>query len=135
MKSNVNLHTKNGAFISFTADLNQYQLIESYFERNKVLRCESPIMGVDLENIAITGEGIFDGNGAAWRPVKIGKMTDGQWKELIKSGGVLSKDRKIWYPSEGAYIGNEERGKLPKTATVENMEPYKEALRPVMVSL
>lgn len=135
MKSNVNLHTKNGAFISFTADLNQYQLIESYFEGNKVLRCESPIMGVDLENIAITGEGIFDGNGSAWRPVKIGKMTAGQWQELIQSGGVLSKDGKIWYPSEGALIGNEEKNKLPKTATVENMEPYKQALRPVMVSL
>lgn len=135
MKSNVNLHTKNGAFISFTADLNQYQLIESYFEGNKVLRCESPIMGVDLENIAITGEGIFDGNGSAWRPVKIGKMTSGQWQELIQSGGVLSKDGKIWYPSEGAFIGNEEKNKLPKTPTAENMKPYKQALRPVMVSL
>jgi polygalacturonase len=135
MKSNVNLHTKNGAFISFTADLNQYQLIESYFEGNKVLRCESPIMGVGLENIAITGEGIFDGNGAAWRPVKIGKMTSGQWQELIQSGGVLSKDGKIWYPSEGAFIGNEEKNKLPKTPTAENMKPYKQALRPVMVSL
>ena len=135
MKSNVNLHTKNGAFISFTADLNQYQLIESYFEGNKVLRCESPIMGVNLENIAITGEGIFDGNGAAWRPVKIGKMTSGQWQELIQSGGVLSKDGKIWYPSEGAFIGNEEKNKLPKTPTAENMKPYKQALRPVMVSL
>jgi len=135
MKSNVNLHTKNGAFISFTSDIKQYKLIESYFEGNKVIRCESPIMGVDLENIAITGEGIFDGNGSAWRPVKIGKMTDGQWEELVKSGGVLSKNGKVWYPSKGAYIGNEEKDKLPKIATVENMEPYKEALRPVMVSL
>lgn len=135
MQSNVNLHTKNGAFISFTSDVKQYKLIESYFEGNKVIRCESPIMGIDLENIALTGEGIFDGNGSAWRPVKIGKMTAGQWSELVKSGGVLSKDRKIWYPSEGAYIGNEEKDKLPKTATVENMEPYKQALRPVMVSL
>lgn len=135
MKSNVNLHTKNGAFISFTSDLNQYQLIESYFEGNKVLRCESPIMGVGLENIAITGQGIFDGNGSAWRPVKIGKMTAGQWQELVQSGGVLSKDGKIWYPSEGARTADEEKNKLPKIPTVENMAPYKQALRPVMVSL
>ncbi|MFH6996585.1 glycoside hydrolase family 28 protein [Flavobacterium sp. FlaQc-57] len=134
MKSNVNLHTKNGAYISFTGDLTQYKLIESYFEGNKVLRCESPIMGVDLENIAITGEGIFDGNGSKWRPVKIGKMTSNQWEELVKSGGVLSKDGKIWYPSKGAYIGNEEKDKLPKVPTAANMEPYKQALRPVMVS-
>ena len=135
LKSNVNLHTQNGAFVSFTSDLKQYKLIESYFEGNKVIRCESPIMGVDLESIAITGQGIFDGNGAVWRPVKIGKMTAGQWNELVNSGGVLSKDGKIWYPSKGAYEGNEERNKLPKKETVENMEPYKEALRPVMVSL
>lgn len=134
MKSNVNLHTKNGAYISFTSDLSQYKLIESYFEGNKVIRCESPIMGIDLENIAITGEGIFDGNGSQWRPVKIGKMTSNQWDELLKSGGVLSKDGKIWYPSKGAYIGNEERDKLPKIQTIANMEPFKESLRPVMVS-
>src|SRR6218665_2891942 len=42
MKSNVNLHTQNGAFISFTSDLKQYKLIESYFEGSKVIRCESP---------------------------------------------------------------------------------------------
>lgn len=135
LKSNVNLHTENGAFISFTSDLNQYQLVDSYFEGNKVIRCESPIMGVDLENIAITGEGIFDGNGSNWRPVKIGKMTDEQWKTLVNSGGILSKDGKIWYPSEGALIGNEQKDKLPKMPTVENMKPYKQALRPVMVSL
>ncbi|MBZ4037531.1 glycoside hydrolase family 28 protein [Flavobacterium sp. 17A] len=135
LKSNVNLHTQNGAFVSFSSDLKQYKLIESYFEGNKVIRCESPIMGIDLENIAITGQGIFDGNGAVWRPVKIGKMTAGQWSDLVNSGGVLSKDGKIWYPSKGAYEGNEERNKLPKKETVENMEPYKEALRPVMVSL
>ncbi|PXY46731.1 glycoside hydrolase family 28 protein [Flavobacterium hydrophilum] len=134
MKSNVNLHAKNGAYILFTSDLDQYQLIQSYFEGNKVMRCESPIMGVDLENVAITGEGIFDGNGSKWRPVKISKMSEGQWKELVNSGGVLSKDRKTWYPSEEALVGNEQKEKLPKTPTVENMKPYKQALRPVMVS-
>lgn len=135
LKSNVNLHTKNGSYILFTGDLNQYKLINSYFEGNKVIRCESPIMGVGLENIAITGEGIFDGNGSKWRPVKIGKLSNEQWKNLISSGGILSKDGKTWYPSEGSFTGNEQKDKLPKTATVENMEPYKHALRPVMVSL
>ncbi|WP_163410697.1 glycoside hydrolase family 28 protein [Flavobacterium ajazii] len=135
LKSNVNLHAKNGAYVLFTSDLSQYKLIDSYFEGNKVLRCESPIMGIDLENIAITGEGIFDGNGSKWRPVKIGKMTTEQWKALVNSGGVLSKDGKTWYPSEGSRMGNEEKDQLPKIATVENMEPYKQALRPVMVSL
>lgn len=135
LKSNVNLHTQNGAYILFTSDLDQYKLINSYFEGNKVIRCESPIMGVGLENIAITGEGIFDGNGSKWRPVKIGKMSDEQWKNMVNSGGILSKDRKTWYPSEEALIGNEQKDKLPKVPSIENMKPYKQALRPVMVSL
>lgn len=135
LKSNVNLHTQNGAYILFTSDLNQYKLINSYFEGNKVIRCESPIMGVGLENIAITGEGIFDGNGSKWRPVKIGKMSDEQWKNMVNSGGILSKDHKTWYPSEEALIGNEQKDKLPKVPSIENMKPYKQALRPVMVSL
>ena len=135
LKSNVNLHTQNGAYILFTSDLDQYKLINSYFEGNKVIRCESPIMGVGLENIAITGEGIFDGNGSKWRPVKIGKMSDEQWKNMVNSGGILSKDRKTWYPSEEALIGNEQKDKFPKVPSIENMKPYKQALRPVMVNL
>nr|WP_315202101.1 glycoside hydrolase family 28 protein [uncultured Flavobacterium sp.] len=135
MKSNVNLHTKNGAYVLFTSDLEQYQLIHSYYEGNKVIRCESPIMGVNLENIAITGEGVFDGNGSKWRPVNISKVSDGQWKDFVNSGGVLSKNGKVWYPSEGSFKGYEEKDKLPKIPTVDNMKPYKHALRPVMVSL
>ena len=60
MQSNVNLHTANGAYIQFTADLSQYKLIDSFFEGLSEIRCESPIMGRDLENVAITGQGIFD---------------------------------------------------------------------------
>ena len=50
-------------------DLNQYKLIDSFFEGLSEIRCESPIMGRDLENVAITGQGIFDGDGSKWRQV------------------------------------------------------------------
>jgi polygalacturonase len=133
MQSNVNLHTANGAFIQFTSDLSQYKLIDSYFEGVAEIRCESPIMGRSLENVAITGHGIFDGDGGKWRQVKKEKLTDRQWKELLASGGIVVDGRK-WYPSEGSMIGNEQRDKLPKKWTVENMEPFKRYLRPVMVS-
>lgn len=134
LQSNVNLHTANGAFIQFTSDLSQYKLIDSYFEGVADIRCESPIMGRNLENIAITGQGIFDGDGGQWRQVKKEKLTEGQWKKLLASGGLVVDDRK-WYPSEASMIGNEQRDKLPKERTLENMEPYKHYLRPVMVSL
>ncbi len=135
LKSNVNLHTQSGTFVQFTDRIDEYKLINSYFEGRSVIRCESPIMGIDLENIAITGKGIFDGNGDKWRPVKIGKMTSRQWNTLINAGGVLSPGGKVWYPSHAAYLGNEEKDKLPQVPTLENMRPYKHALRPVMVSL
>ncbi len=134
MQSNVNLHTANGAYIQFTADLSQYKLIDSFFEGLSEIRCESPIMGRDLENVAITGQGIFDGDGSKWRQVKIEKLTANQWKEFVNSGGVVIDDRK-WYPSEASMIGNEQKDKLPKEWTIENMEPFKRYLRPVMVSL
>ncbi|WP_163707751.1 glycoside hydrolase family 28 protein [Mangrovibacterium lignilyticum] len=134
MQSNVNLHTANGAYIQFTADLDQYKLIDSFFEGLNEIRCESPIMGRDLENIAITGQGIFDGDGSKWRQVKKEKLTASQWKGFVNSGGIVVDDRK-WYPSEASMIGNEQKDKLPKEWTIENMEPYKRYLRPVMVSL
>lgn len=134
LQNNVNLHTANGAFIQFTSDLNQYKLIESYFEGLSEVRCESPIMGRKLENIAITGQGIFDGDGGQWRQVKKEKLTEGQWKKLLASGGVVVDGRK-WYPSEASMIGNEQRDKLPTERTIASMEPFKHYLRPVMVSL
>lgn len=134
MQSNVNLHTANGAYIQFTADLSAYKLINSFFEGLSEIRCESPIMGRNLENIAITGQGTFDGDGSKWRQVKKEKLTANQWKAFVNSGGVVVDDRK-WYPSEASMIGNEHKDQLPKEWTIENMEPFKRYLRPVMVSL
>ena len=37
----------------------------------------------NAENIAITGEGIIDGSGDKWRPIKKFKMTEKQWDALF----------------------------------------------------
>lgn len=37
--------------------------------------------------------------------VKKEKLTESQWKKLITSGGLLSKDEKTWYPSEKSFKG------------------------------
>ena len=44
---------------------------------------------MNAENIAITGNGVFDGAGDRWRPVKKDKMTERQWKNLVSSGGKV----------------------------------------------
>src|SRR5690606_3656133 len=75
LKSNINLHAEEGALIVFSKNFDDYPLIETSFEGLNTYRCVSPINGTDLENVAITGKGIFDGSGDAWRPVKKSKLT------------------------------------------------------------
>jgi len=43
---------------------------------------------------------VIDGNGQDWRPLKKWKVTDKQWAKMTKNGGVMSKKKDLWYPSE-----------------------------------
>lgn len=100
LKSNINLHLAAGATLLFTNDKSQYPLIEANWEGLQQMRNQSPISATNATNIAITGNGIIDGNGDVWRAVKTDKLTSSQWKKLVNSGGVVSDDQKTWYPSE-----------------------------------
>lgn len=137
LKNNINLHAEKGALIIFSKDFDDYPVIETSFEGLETFRCISPIYGKGLENIAITGAGTFDGSGDAWRPVKKSKLTNSQWKTLVSSGGVLSEDKKTWYPSEKSKKGatNTENFNVPELSSIEQAETVKDFLRPVMVSL
>lgn len=136
MKSNINLHLEDGAVIRFSSDFDEYPLIKTSFEGLDTYRCMSPIHAHNLENIAITGNGVIDGNGDAWRPVKKSKMTASQWKNLVQSGGVLSEDGKIWYPSEKSKAGDgRDNFNVPDFNNREAFEQVKDFLRPVMVSI
>lgn len=92
LKSNIDLHAEQGALVVFSGDLNVYP--------NKNKQYEGPIMGKDLENVVISGEGIFEGSGDTWRPVKRFKMTDKQWDALLDRGGVLTNNNELWWPSQ-----------------------------------
>ncbi|AKD03742.1 glycoside hydrolase family 28 protein [Pontibacter korlensis] len=136
LKSNINLHAEEGAMVIFSEDFDDYPLVKTSFEGLNTYRCQSPISGKDLENVAITGPGTFDGSGDAWRPVKKSKMTEGQWKKLVNSGGVLSDDGKVWYPSESSKRGDTAGNfNVPDYDRVEQFENVKDFMRPVMVSL
>jgi len=134
LKSNINLYAEKGALVVFSTNKDLYPIIETSFEGLKTFRCLSPISGKDLENIAFTGEGIYDGSGDAWRHVKRGKMTDGQWKKLLASGGVLNNKGDEWYPSEEFKRGSE-NSNMNVPRDIEDYEDIKDFLRPVMVSL
>ncbi|WP_082893720.1 glycoside hydrolase family 28 protein [Rufibacter ruber] len=135
LKSNINLHAEAGSMVIFSRDFEDYPLIKTSFEGLNTYRCQSPISGNNLENVAITGSGTFDGNGDAWRPVKKSKMTDAQWKNLTKTG-VLSEDGKTWYPSEKSKKGDgKDNFNVPNFKTKEEFEAVKDYLRPVLLSL
>ncbi len=105
LKSNINLHLEAGATLFFTKDFDQYPLVKGNWEGVPQMRNQSPISASNESNIAITGKGIIDGNGDAWRMVKKDKLNETQWKKLVSSGGVLSDDQKTWYPSEKSKKG------------------------------
>lgn len=106
LKSSVNLHLSYGATLMFTKDFDQYPLVEGNWEGLPQMRNQSPISALNATNIAITGKGIIDGNGDAWRMVKKDKLSESQWKKLVSSGGMLSADKKTWYPSEKSFQGS-----------------------------
>jgi hypothetical protein len=101
LQSNIDLHLEKGALILFTSDVNAYPIIETSYEGIAAQRCQSPLSGRNLENIAVTGEGSFNGSGEAWRPLKRDKVPERYWKQVTSKGGVL-KTADIWWPFEEA---------------------------------
>jgi len=133
-RSNINLHLESGALILFSPDFNLYPLVKTVYEGTETQRCQSPISGKNLENIAITGKGAINGSGDAWRPLKKSKVTDAHWKSVINSGGVL-KDPELWLPSEKALKGDSiMANNLQKSIKSEDWSSIKDYLRPVMIS-
>jgi polygalacturonase len=96
------------------------------------MRNQSPLSATNATNIAISGFGIIDGNGDAWRMVKKDKLTETQWKKLVASGGMLSEDKKTWYPSEKSFKGStlKNAGEITSEKTPEFYESIKDFLRP-----
>lgn len=136
LKSNVNLHLQN-ALLQFTKDFNQYQLVKGNWEGIPQMRNQSPIWASHAENIAITGYGIIDGNGDAWRAMKRDKLTESQWSKLVASGGVVSADQRIWYPSAKSLKGSEFKnpGAIAAVKTPEFYASVKDFLRPNLLVL
>lgn len=137
LQSNINLHLQKNAIIIFSDRYDDYPLIQSNWEGTHAVRCMPPIFGKNLKNIAITGEGIIDGSGQAWRPVKKFKMTERQWHDLVASGGVLNQEGDIWWPSESALNGPLRIAELQRSGNTKE-EDYKAVrayLRPVLIGL
>ncbi len=137
LKSNVNLCVQRAALLLFTGDKNEYKLVETNYEGLPAVKNESPISATNATNIAITGDGTIDGNGDYWRAVKKDKLTESQWKKLIAKGGVLTEDKRTWYPSESAYRGSKvpKAGVIAEGKGIEDYRDIKDFLRPNLLVL
>lgn len=137
LQNNVNLHLKKNALLLFSKNFDDYKIIEGNYEGVPTAKNESPIMGTNLQNIAITGKGIIDGNGDAWRMVGKNKLTESEWKNKIASGGSVSEDQKIWFPSEKTKKAFYEKPStlLKPGVKLESFEPIKDHLRPNLIVL
>ncbi len=93
LKSNIDLHLERQALLYFSPDKSLYLV-----PKGKSSRVYPGIRANDVHDVSITGEGIIDGNGAQWRPVKRSKVSDTEWKEFKAMGGIEKQNGSLWYP-------------------------------------
>ncbi|MBQ9519894.1 MAG: glycoside hydrolase family 28 protein [Acholeplasmatales bacterium] len=107
IKSNVNLHLSNNAYVKFTKSKEEYPLIFTEYEGIKKIRAISPISAKNASNIAITGYGIMDGSGDLWRGIKKFKLTEKEWERCLKKSPYVfkTKETEIWCPTQTYYEG------------------------------
>lgn len=133
LRSHVALHLERGALVVFRYKKEEFPLIKTNYEGTDRIRATSPIYAVEEEDIAITGEGILDGCGDSWRPVKKSKLTDSQWNKRIKTG---VNERGMWFPSNSSFAGHYNPDIKPSEPdALKRAEKYYDFYRPVMVSL
>ena len=71
LKSNIDLHFEEGAVLNFSTNPKDYlPVVLVMFEGIRCYNYSPFIYGRDLENIAVTGSGVLEGNGEAWWPWK-----------------------------------------------------------------
>ncbi|OOG74132.1 glycoside hydrolase family 28 protein [Flavobacterium sp. A45] len=81
--SNVKLHLKDGAKIRFGSNPKNYPLVLTSWEGTMLYNYSPMIYGNNVENVAITGNGIIDGEA---------KNTWIKWKPLEKKDQLLSRE-------------------------------------------
>ena len=84
LMSNVNLHFSKGASVKFSADPKDYPAVLTVYEGIRCINYSPLIYGCDLENVAVTGSGVLDGNGPEWW----------KWAKNLTGRDILYFDRR-----------------------------------------
>lgn len=136
LRSNVTLIVDKDATIRFSTNYSDYEIVET--RREGIHQCQvSPlIFGKDVRNVQIIGEGVFDGQGHAWWPIKRFRVTEDYWNKLVASGGIV--DGNTWWPTANALEGSRVFAQLHregKKPTMELCSKYRDFLRPQLLQI
>ena len=98
LESNVDLHFEKGALVEFSSDPEDYlPVVFTVYEGIRCYNYSPLIYGRGLENVAITGEGVLDGNGPIWwRWAK--NLTA---RDILYNGGLPLESRVFGTPEYG----------------------------------
>lgn len=103
LKDNIDLHLEKNAILLASPEKN---LFIKEKDGKKDTKCSPMISASKRKNVSITGEGIIDGNGAYWRPVKRSKVSDTEWNEFKYMGGTEAEGGKLWFPFNLKHYAN-----------------------------
>lgn len=139
LKPGIDLHLEKGSLLLFDKNKEEYPLIITDYEGVKHIRTVSPISAHDAEDIAITGDGVIDGNGHLWRVCKEFKFTKRQWDKITSKCPdtvFQTKEGGVWFPTKSAYEGYKMgEPDLNMPDALEKAAPYYDFYRPVMVDI
>ena len=131
LRSHIALNLQKDAQIKFIPEMSLYRSRDELFGTGEYKR-QAPIVAYQVTDIAITGEGIIDGGGDFWRPIRKEYATPEEWALLVADtvNGVLDDGEIRWSPikqSERAFCQSQQiyqRGKLM------SWKHYKTMVRP-----
>jgi len=86
LKSNLTFEVSAGATLLGSTDFADYPTIPGWWEGLERTVYASMITGIDLENVAITGQGTLDGQGAVWLDAW------GKTEQLRKKLGLIGRE-------------------------------------------
>jgi hypothetical protein len=109
MKSNITLYADAGCIVRFSDDFDDYlPMVQSRWEDIRVRNFKSQVYAYRCKNIAIRGDGHFEGQGQKWwdfmRSIASGSAVDRKYQEIFKkeNAELLLKDKYI--SSRGDFL-------------------------------
>ena len=98
LKSNINLHFAKGSHVTFAADHKQYlPVVYTVYEGIRCYNYSPLIYGNGLCNVAVTGEGVLDGNGEYWWAWAKNLTA----RDILYSGELPVEERRFGTPEYG----------------------------------